>query len=63
MSTPEPVKNSLDLAAICTAGTINVAQLNEWVTFIGGTLSVIWLCIRFYEWADNKHWFRKRRAS
>lgn len=57
---PEQVKQSIDIAAIGAAGTINVAQLNEIVTLTAGLLAILWSLIRLYEWAQAKRWHRRR---
>lgn len=60
MAFPEQVKTSTDLLVLGTAATINVAQLNEWVTLIAGVLAIIWGVIRIGEWLSTKPWRRQR---
>ena len=62
MAFPEQVKQSTDLAVFGTAATINVAQLNEWITLVAGVLAILWSAIRIGEWAAKRDW-RKRRAE
>lgn len=62
MAVHESVKTTLDLTVFGTAITINVSDLNEYVSLAAGVLAISWSVIRFIEWAKNKQW-RKRRPT
>ncbi len=58
---PEQVKQTVDLAAIGTAGTVNFVDLaNPYITATAGLLAVIWSLIRLYEWASARVHSRRR---
>lgn len=60
LSLDHPVKTSTDIAVLGAAGTINVVQLNEYVTLAAGVLAIIWSLIRIGEWINTKPWLRQR---
>lgn len=60
MALDHPVKTSTDIAVICTAGTINIVQLNEYITFAAGALAIVWSLIRIGEWLSTKPWQKQR---
>lgn len=60
MALDHPLKTSTDLAVLGAAGTINVVQLNEWVTLTAGVLAIVWSAIRIGEWLSTQPWKRQR---
>ncbi len=53
----EGLKNALDGAA----SIITVAAVFQWLPAISAFLSVVWLSIRIFEWAEGR-WGKKREG-
>ena len=58
-----PLKTSADLAVLGAATTINVANLNEWITLTAGLLAIIWSAIRIGEWLYAKSWRKQHQRN